>query len=249
MTKPMLFALLCFSFFGGQESFGRTWPVKEYTKDPSANSRHIYGQYKDVSNYSDPDFYQALSLASPFLQPAYSTYDVAVVVDIGNKKDASNSDIIGQTIRVYARDTLVNLNNDGRFDHTQYDSQTGLMFYWKTSTARAGKSTPKGFFRPQYFSSDHKSSLYNNSPMPWAVFFNGHVGTHGVLGNSIAQLGSRASAGCARLEPQRAKDLFHLVGLAGKDWVDIVDVNGNFAYTDDGQITQEINWKTLISVQ
>lgn len=251
MTRLLLCAaLFCFTQFSFQSAFGRTWPTKDYKNDPSANSRHVFGIYKDVPNYIDPSFNEALSIESPLNQPAFESYNVAVIIDINSKTDENTGAAIrGQTIRVYSRDSLVHSFNDGRFDKTNYDSQTGLMFYWKTSTARAGKHTPRGYYRPEYFSSDHKSSLYNNSAMPWAVFFNGHVATHGVLGNSISNLGKMASAGCARLEPQRAKDLFHLIGLAGKDWVDAVKPDGNFIFTADGKITQEINWKTLISVR
>ncbi len=242
-------AILCFAQLSFESALARTWPVKEYKSDKASSNNHVFGIYEPVTGYSDPAFDEALRLESPFISPKFDTYDVAVIIDIDNKIDAStHAQVRGQTIRVYSRNDLVNSYSD-QFQNTNYDYQTGLMFYWKTSTARAGKNTPKGYFRPEYFSSDHKSSLYNNSAMPWAVFFNGHVATHGVLGGPISLLGQKASAGCARLEPQRAKDLFHLVGLAGRDWVDTIKDDGSFILTADGRITQETNWKTLISVR
>jgi hypothetical protein len=76
--------------------------------------------------------------------------------------------------------------------------------------------------------------------MPYAVFFVGDIATHGVLGAPILKLGTPASAGCSRLEPQRAKDLFHLIGIIGKgdvtmlsrDGVPVLDKEGNEKVTE-----------------
>jgi lipoprotein-anchoring transpeptidase ErfK/SrfK len=83
------------------------------------------------------------------------------------------------------------------------------VFLWPISSARRGKITPLGTYQPQFLSANHRSSLYNNAPMPWSVFFHGHYAIHGT--NEVSKLGRPASAGCIRLHPDHAKQLFALV--------------------------------------
>jgi lipoprotein-anchoring transpeptidase ErfK/SrfK len=62
----------------------------------------------------------------------------------------------------------------------------------------------------------HRSSLYNNAPMPYSIFYDGNFAIHGTT--HVAQLGGRASRGCIRLHPSNAAVLFSLVqreGMAG----------------------------------
>jgi len=86
---------------------------------------------------------------------------------------------------------------------------------WPVSTARAGKVTPVGEYAPQSMVTMHYSSLYNNAPMPWSIFFHGNYAIHGT--DQIERLGSPASAGCVRLHPENAQALFALVREVGKD--------------------------------
>ena len=84
---------------------------------------------------------------------------------------------------------------------------------WPVSTARRGKVTPVGRWRAQWLSRHHRSSLYNNAPMPYSVFFNGDYAVHGT--NQTGRLGSPASAGCVRLSPEHAAVLFDLASREG----------------------------------
>jgi lipoprotein-anchoring transpeptidase ErfK/SrfK len=43
---------------------------------------------------------------------------------------------------------------------------------------RAGWRTPAGTFRVTFKDVDHKSSLFDNAPMPYSVFFNGGIAFH-----------------------------------------------------------------------
>ena len=88
------------------------------------------------------------------------------------------------------------------------------QFTWDVSTARRGKVTPSGIWSAQWLSKHHRSSLYNNAPMPYSIFYNGNFAIHGT--NQLSKLGSPASAGCVRLHPKNAKILFDLVRAAGK---------------------------------
>ena len=50
---------------------------------------------------------------------------------------------------------------------------------WKISSGKSGHETPPGRFRPKWSSKMHYSRKYYNSPMPYSVFFNGGIATHG----------------------------------------------------------------------
>lgn len=84
---------------------------------------------------------------------------------------------------------------------------------WAVSTARIGARTPNGNYRPYMLSRNHRSSIYNNAPMPYSVFFRGNYAIHGT--NQVSRLGRPASAGCIRLHPSNARTLFELVQRHG----------------------------------
>lgn len=88
-----------------------------------------------------------------------------------------------------------------------------VIHSWKVSTARRGKVTPVGSWTPKWLSRNHRSSRYNNAPMPYAIFYNGHYAVHGT--DQIGRLGTPASAGCIRLHPQNAAKLFALAQQVG----------------------------------
>lgn len=83
------------------------------------------------------------------------------------------------------------------------------LYQWPVSTARPGKFTPIGLFSVQSMKRMHYSTLYNNAPMPWSIFFTGNFAIHGTTQTDL--LGAPASAGCIRLDPANAETLFNLV--------------------------------------
>lgn len=96
---------------------------------------------------------------------------------------------------------------------------------WLISSARSGKHTPKGVYKPYFLSLNHKSSLYNNAPMPYSVFFKGNYATHGT--NEVSRLGSRASAGCIRCPTEKAGLLFGVAHGLGHDALTIEITNAS----------------------
>lgn len=84
---------------------------------------------------------------------------------------------------------------------------------WPVSTARPGKVTPSGTWTAKAMKRHHRSSRYNNAPMPYSIFYNGHFAIHGT--NQVKRLGGPASAGCIRLHPGNAAKLFNLVKSEG----------------------------------
>lgn len=72
---------------------------------------------------------------------------------------------------------------------------TNVVFRSQIGIGREGYNTPSGNFKVQpYRSKMHRSSLYNNTPMPWSVHIVGNIFIHG----SDAARG-RSSHGCIRL--------------------------------------------------
>lgn len=88
-----------------------------------------------------------------------------------------------------------------------------VKYTWKVSTARSGKVTPAGAWSAKWLSKNHKSSRYNNAPMPYSIFYNGNYAVHGT--NQLNRLGRPASAGCVRLHPDNARVLFELAQREG----------------------------------
>jgi lipoprotein-anchoring transpeptidase ErfK/SrfK len=85
------------------------------------------------------------------------------------------------------------------------------LYTWPVSTGLGG--TPSGSFRAQILSRNHRSSIFGNAPMPYAIFYSGHFAIHGTT--AIGQIGVRASKGCVRLHPSNAAVLFALVQRHG----------------------------------
>jgi hypothetical protein len=88
-----------------------------------------------------------------------------------------------------------------------------IVGQWPVSTARGGKETPIGMWTAKWLSRHHRSSRYNNAPMPYSVFYDGDYAIHGT--HQTDRLGRPASAGCVRLDPQHAAVLFNLVRKEG----------------------------------
>jgi lipoprotein-anchoring transpeptidase ErfK/SrfK len=88
-----------------------------------------------------------------------------------------------------------------------------IKYRWKVSTARTGKVTPAGTWSAKWLSKNHRSSRYNNAPMPYAIFYNGNYAVHGT--DQVKRLGRPASAGCVRLHPDNARTLFNLAQQVG----------------------------------
>lgn len=88
-----------------------------------------------------------------------------------------------------------------------------VQYRWRVSTGKWGYSTPSGTYRPQRLERTWYSTIYDNAPMPYSIFFHRGYAIHGTT--SIGRLGRRASHGCIRLHPANAGRLFNLVRRYG----------------------------------
>lgn len=99
-------------------------------------------------------------------------------------------------------------------------------YVWPVSTGRDGVAiTPAGTFKVQSMNQHAVSRLFNNAPMPWAIFYDGHYAIHGTM--AIHLLGRTASMGCTRLHPDNAKILFEMVKARGPQSLKVVVVRND----------------------
>ncbi|MGL4405179.1 MAG: L,D-transpeptidase [Notoacmeibacter sp.] len=98
-----------------------------------------------------------------------------------------------------------------------------VLHSWAVSTGKAGHFTPRGAYRPQRMATMWHSKQYNNSPMPYSVFFTGGYAVHGT--NYVKSLGRPASHGCVRLHTKNAARLYTLIQQVGRKNTRIVITN------------------------
>lgn len=94
-----------------------------------------------------------------------------------------------------------------------------LIYSWLCSTGKAGYVTPYGDFNPYYTVKMHYSKQWDNSPMPYSVFFHHGFAIHGT--NYVRSLGRRASHGCVRLSERNARKIYNLARKYGHKRVHI----------------------------
>ena len=84
------------------------------------------------------------------------------------------------------------------------------IFNWPVSTGTRSYDTPSGSYKPFRMEADHYSKEWDDAPMPHSIFFT-QIG-HAIHGTTHTKaIGTPASHGCVRLEPQNAETLFKLV--------------------------------------
>jgi len=88
---------------------------------------------------------------------------------------------------------------------------------WSISSGKRNFETPTGHYKPQSLRKNHRSSKYNNAPMPYSIFFRGGYAIHAGSG-----LGRPRSHGCIRLARGNAQKLYNWVSEAGRHNTDIV---------------------------
>lgn len=98
-----------------------------------------------------------------------------------------------------------------------------VIHVWKVSTARKGYVTPRGSWRPTRLHKMWYSRKYDNSPMPYSVFYYGGYAVHGT--GAVKSLGRPASHGCVRLQTANAATFYSLVKEIGPGNTRIIVTN------------------------
>lgn len=114
--------------------------------------------------------------------------------------------------RIHLSSQTMTVTKHGRVIHT-----------WPVSTARKGYVTPRGTWRPIRLHKMWHSRKYDNSPMPYSVFYHGGYAIHGT--SAVKRLGSPASHGCVRLKTSNAAAFYALVKKVGPGNTRIVVTN------------------------
>lgn len=88
-------------------------------------------------------------------------------------------------------------------------------YVWDVSSGKPGYRTPTGRYEPQRMYAEYYSRTYDDSPMPYSIFFSAGYAIHGT--NHVRALGSPASHGCVRLSVNHARTLYELVREYGRE--------------------------------
>ena len=129
--------------------------------------------------------------------------------------------LFGMSIASRAATLVANIDVSSQ---TMTVSKYGQVLYrWSVSTARPGYFTPRGSYQPQWTARMWYSRKYDNSPMPYSVFFHGGFAIHGT--GAVRNLGRPASHGCVRLHPANAATFYAMVKEAGLGNTRIVVTN------------------------
>jgi len=108
--------------------------------------------------------------------------------------------------------TLITINKSTQQMTVEVDGE--LRWTWPVSTGQLAHDTPSGRYTAFRMEADHFSKEWDDAPMPHSIFFTqkGHA-IHGYL--NTRNIGSPASHGCVRLEPDNAARLYALVEEQG----------------------------------
>jgi len=203
--RPLFLALARLTRAGSRHLRGRSGTSIQITHPwfgPTANAAGGAGRHSRMSIAAG---FVAVSLAAVgvSIQPAAATglpdASAAAPTVVAALAGEVVAPIVAQ-ISLSDQTMTVYLNAEPRYTFT-------------VSTGRDGYRTPTGTWRAQWLSPHHRSSKYNNAPMPWSVFFYKGYAVHGTTEED--SLGQPASHGCIRLTTAEAKIFFDLVQQHG----------------------------------
>ncbi|HAJ45310.1 MAG TPA: hypothetical protein DCL54_01865 [Alphaproteobacteria bacterium] len=168
---------------------------------------------------------------------------------------------MGQRMFIFERDTEGSLQ-----PYAEWRVSTGREVPEMWKGRRQVPSTPEGIYKldPDRFYATYFSRLYDNAPMPHAMFFDlRHRGNPTGLAihaagsaSKIARLGRRDSGGCIRLSPKNAKELFYKIKNTTAGMVPVfaetrgsTDRWGRAARDGRGQLVLEHGYKAVLMIE
>jgi lipoprotein-anchoring transpeptidase ErfK/SrfK len=156
--------------------------------------------------------------------------DIEPYFDLFMYVSKSNRGPLAQQMYVFQRDT------DGRIiPYAAWQVSTGREKVELHRERKVRTTTPEGIFAlsPKRFHKRYWSSSWDGAPMHYAMFYdmmhNGNqsgLAIHAAIGrDKIRRLGRRDSAGCVRLLPKHAKELFYKVRNTTQGRVPVLAMN------------------------
>jgi len=173
----------------------------------------------------------------------------------------SNRGPFAQRMFVFQRDA------DGRIaPYAEWPVSTGRERIELHHARKIRTTTPEGIFAldPGRMHARYFSKSWDGAPMHYAMFYdllnNGRqsgLAIHGVYGSKVKNLGTRDSAGCIRLSPANAKELFYKVRNTTKGQVPILAVNargstdrwGSVERNGEGSIMLQDGYRAILFVE
>lgn len=145
----------------------------------------------------------------------------------GQKVPMRSGAVEPQTVRIYHRGQLIRkaLISTGRGSF----QLRGRKSYCEQPVESYHTFTEPGYYTFQELLKEYKSKSYD-ADMPNAMFYNRGRGLalHEVnLDSKIAALGTRASGGCTRMDPNTAATLFEMINPTQGATIPMIDVYGN----------------------
>ena len=173
----------------------------------------------------------------------------------------SNRGPLAQRMFVFQRDAEGKIN-----PYAEWQVSTGREKIEIHKEKKIRTTTPEGIFMldPARFHERYWSRTWDNAPMHYAMFYdlqnNGNMSglaIHAAHGSKVARLGRRDSAGCVRLSPANAKELFYKVKSTTKGRVPSLSINqngstdrwGRVEKTADGTILLQDGYRALLLVE
>ena len=188
--------------------------------------------------------------------------DIEPYFDLFMYVSKAGSGPIGQRMFVFQRDA------DGKIvPYAEWRVSTGREKFELHHERRIRTVTPEGIFmlNPDRFYKKYWSKSWDNAPMHYAMFYdmvtNGNqsgLAIHAAVGQSkINRLGRRDSAGCIRLSPRNAKELFYKVQNTTRGEVPVLAMNdrkstdrwGKAERTEAGALVLQDGYRALLYVE
>src|ERR1700730_1126315 len=139
--------------------------------------------------------------------------------------------VLGPFVSTAKAEVMIHVDLDAqRMTVTKNNDETHV---WKVSSGREGFETPTGLFSVQRLDANHFSDEYDQSPMPYSIFFEQGLAIHGT---NQGGLGRPASHGCVRLAIPHARMLYSWVKQYGAS-IEISGMASEILDTDDGFVT------------
>jgi len=174
----------------------------------------------------------------------------------------SNRGPLAQHMYVFQRDA------DGRIiPYAEWPVSTGREKLELHKERKVRTITPEGIFalNPKRFHKRYWSTSWDGAPMHYAMFYdmlnNGRqtgLAIHAAIGtDKIRKLGRRDSAGCVRLSPKNAKELFYKVKNTTQGRVPVLALNdrgstdrwGRVQHDEAGTMLLQDGYRALVFVE
>jgi lipoprotein-anchoring transpeptidase ErfK/SrfK len=187
--------------------------------------------------------------------------DIEGYFDLFMYVSKSNRGPFAQHMFVFQRDA------DGKIiPYAEWPVSTGREKIELHHERKIRTTTPEGIFAldPGRLHARYFSKSWDGAPMHYAMFYdlmnNGRqsgLAIHGVYGSKVKNLGRRDSAGCIRLLPANAKELFYKVRNTTKGQVPILAVNargstdrwGSVQRNDEGAMMLQDGYRAILFVE